>query len=106
MAKRLSEKQKKIIINGFKDGETIEALSRAFKCTKLTIIRNLKKDLGETTYKKVALKIKNSAQNNQIHENASIETADNELRLETSKNNFKEISNLNKSAIDLNQPTV
>ncbi len=50
MAKRLSEKQKKEIAKNFLDGETIEVLSKRFECTKLTIIRNLKKNLGETKF--------------------------------------------------------
>ena len=68
MAKRLTEKQKKIIIKSFKDGSTIEYLSNEFKCTDSTIIRNLKKDLGEKTYKLFAEKNKKSFQNN-INEN-------------------------------------
>ena len=63
MAKRLTEKQKKIIINNFKDGSTIEDLSKEFKCTNSTIIRNLKKDLGEKTYKSFANRNKNIIQN-------------------------------------------
>ena len=52
MAKRLTEKQKKEIIEGFKDGVDIDSLSKDFNCTKLTIIRNLKINLGEENYKK------------------------------------------------------
>ena len=47
MAKRLTEKQKKLIITSFKDGSTIEHLSKEFECTDSTIIRNLKKYLGD-----------------------------------------------------------
>ncbi len=53
MAKRLSEKQKKEIIQGFKDAKTIDFLSKKFNCTKLTIIRNLKANLGEEIYKRL-----------------------------------------------------
>ena len=56
MAKRLTEKQKKIIINSFRDGTTVNDLSKEFKCTTSTIIRNLKKELGEKTYKELANK--------------------------------------------------
>ncbi len=51
MAKRLSEQQKKEIIKFFINGKTIDQLSNEFKCTKLTISRNLKKNLGENEYK-------------------------------------------------------
>ena len=50
MAKRLSERQKEEIAKNFVDGETVEMLSKRFECAKLTIIRNLKKILGETKF--------------------------------------------------------
>ena len=53
MAKRLSEEQKKIIINCFKAGKSAEYLAEEFNCTNTTIIRNLKKDLGEKLYKEL-----------------------------------------------------
>ena len=51
MAKRLTNTQKEQLILLFKDGRTIEFLSEKFGCTKLTIVRNLKKNLGEKSYK-------------------------------------------------------
>ena len=51
MAKRLTNKQKEQLIQFFKDGKNIEFLSEKFECTKLTIVRNLKKNLGEKGYK-------------------------------------------------------
>ena len=53
MAKRLTENQKKEIIKSFSEGKQIELLSQEFDCTKLTIIRNLKKNLGEEAYKEL-----------------------------------------------------
>ncbi len=50
MAKKLSEKQKEEIVNFFKSGKSIDQLSKEFNFTKLTIVRNLKKNLGETKY--------------------------------------------------------
>ena len=50
MAKRLTEKQKEEIIKCFTNGETIDVLALKFGCTKLTIVRNLKKSLGEPTF--------------------------------------------------------
>ena len=53
MAKRLSEEQKKEIILSFTNGKTIDFLSKNFRCTKSTIIRNLKKTLSELEYKEL-----------------------------------------------------
>ncbi len=63
MAKRLTDNQKSEISKRFKNGETIETLSKKFGCTKLTIIRNLKKLLGESIYEDLAIKSKSSAKN-------------------------------------------
>ena len=58
MAKRLTEKQKEEIKINFLDHQSVEFLSEKFKCTKTTIIRNLKKSLGEKKYKEISQKIK------------------------------------------------
>ena len=71
MTKRLTEKEKEVMVNRFKDGTTIEYLSNKFKCTDSTIIRNLKKNLGEKKYKLFAKKNKESVQNN-INEDKKI----------------------------------
>ena len=64
MAKRLTEKQKSEIAENFKNGKTIEALSKDFNCTILTITRNLKKNLGEIIFKQLAKKNKISDKSN------------------------------------------
>ena len=51
MAKRLSEENKKNIVKSFKRGNTLDQLAEEFSCTKPTIIRNLKKFLGEKRFK-------------------------------------------------------
>ena len=51
MARRLTEKQKKEIIELFISGRSIEELSTKFDCAKLTISRNLKKNMGDKKYK-------------------------------------------------------
>ena len=53
MAKRLSQEEKKEIIQGFKNGISINKLSERFNCTKLTISRNLKKILGNEQYERI-----------------------------------------------------
>ena len=42
------------MIRCFTLGKTLEELSQEFKCTKLTISRNLKKNLGEKKYKELS----------------------------------------------------
>jgi len=106
LAKRLTEKQKKTLTNRFKDGEAIDYLSKEFQCTNLTIIRNLKKELGEKTYKELAQKIKKSLKKNNINENANIDNSDTDLKLENSNNNFKEKRNLIKVDNESNLPCV
>ena len=50
MAKRLTEKQKDDIKNLFVNGEELDSLKNRFEVSKLTIIRNLKKSLGDKDY--------------------------------------------------------
>ena len=53
MAKRLTEKQKEEIKINFLDNQSIDNLSEKFNFSKTTIIRNLKKSLGEKKYKEI-----------------------------------------------------
>ena len=53
MAKRLSEKEKTILVKCFTEGKTINELAEEFDCTKLTITRNLKRNLGNEKYKEL-----------------------------------------------------
>ena len=62
MAKRLTEIQKKEIIKSFTEGKSIDLLSQEFECTKLTIIRNLKRNLGEKSYKELTEQNKSTTQ--------------------------------------------
>ena len=50
MAKRISEKEKKEIINDFFNNKSLDEISSKFNFTKLTITRYLKKSLGEEKY--------------------------------------------------------
>ena len=88
MTKRLTEKQKEIIVNSFKNGSNIEDLSNEFKCTNSTIIRNLKKNLGDKMYKLLAKKNKNSIQNN--NENINVDISDTDLKLVSTNKDFNE----------------
>ena len=60
MAKRLSEKQKIEIIKLFSGGKTIDELAKIFNCTKLTISRNLKKNIDQEKYKEMVSRSKKS----------------------------------------------
>ena len=60
MTKRLTEKQKEEIVKSFKNGIDIGVLSQKYNCTNSTIIRNLKKNLGELKYKEFFNKRKSS----------------------------------------------
>ncbi len=51
MARRISEKEKIIIVQGFTDGKSIDQLVIEFNRAKSTIVRILKKHLGENLYK-------------------------------------------------------
>ena len=95
MGKRLSEEQKKIIVDSFKNGASIEDLSNNFDCTNTTIIRNLKKSLGETLYKELNEKNKNSLFVNKTNENLRKNRT--HLALDSSKNDLAENENATKS---------
>ena len=60
MTKRLTDKQKEEILVSFKSGTPITVLSDIYNCTNTTIIRNLKKHIGEIKYKELSTKSKSS----------------------------------------------
>ena len=60
MAKRLTDKGKELIIESFYEGKTIDALAKEFDCTNSTIVRNLKRILGNEKYKELIKKSKMS----------------------------------------------
>ena len=58
LTKRLTQKQKEEIVKSFESGKDIEDLSQKYSCTNSTIIRNLKRILGELKYKELINKSK------------------------------------------------
>ena len=68
MAKRLTIKQKDEIVRIFKGGKSLDDIAKQFNCTKSTITRNLKKNLGENEYE--SLKTNNSFSQNNLDINA------------------------------------
>jgi len=53
MPKKVSEKEKQAMVNGFLNGETILELSEKFNCSKPTISRHLKKQIEEHKFKEL-----------------------------------------------------
>ena len=113
MAKRLTVKQKEEISLLFFNGANIKEISNKYKCSKLTIARNLKKSLGEEKYNVLLIKQKsenklfeNSKQKiNNLIENEnisnksisddSLEKIKNEKEFSSKMNEFIEIAPLN-----------
>ncbi len=91
MAKRLSENEKIALLKFFNEGKTIDKIALQFNCTKSTIVRNIKKIIGEDKYKQLN---KNSKKINKSFEDK--ENLD-------KKNNFDD-SNLDISANEENFP--
>ena len=73
MAKRLSNNERDEILKAFANGSTLDQLSDQFKFTKLTISRNLKKNLGDQKYQDLFKRNKSARKNikNQINNNPS-----------------------------------
>ena len=69
MTKRLTEKQKDEIVESFKSGIDIDVLAKQNNCTSSTIIRNLKKNLGELKYKEYFNKKKSSKEKSITNKN-------------------------------------
>jgi len=60
LTKRLTDSQRKELVQNFESGKSIDFLSKAYDCTKLTVSRNLKKNLGDLKYKELIQKNKSS----------------------------------------------
>ena len=106
MAKRLSEKNKEEILKSFLEGKTLDELSENFKCTKLTISRNLKKNLGDKEYKKLIKQKNSKTKSNSNKENSFSKDIKNEIEtvLENKKKNdeytfTKNLQNENDSSL-------
>ena len=102
MAKRLTEKQKSDIAEYFKNGKAIEALAKEFNCSILTITRNLKKNLGEITYKELLENNKNLYESNTLLKKDKKKKKDFELAKKISKNEFSENQTFDANQFDNN----
>ena len=88
MPKKVSEIQKKEMIESFINGKTIDELSSKFKCAKTTITRHLKQNISENDYKNL---VKKSNQKKEFFSktNENVKSQSSELELKLSKNNLK-----------------
>ena len=96
MAKRLTEDQKKKLISIFQKGIKIEELSQRFNCSKLTIVRNLKKNLGESKYREIITNNKNLITDSRKLEKSKKIKSD----IDSAVAGNTSINNLNKNASD------
>jgi hypothetical protein len=69
LPKRLTENQKEEIVKSFKSGTDIDVLSKIYACTNSTIIRNLKKNLGDLKYKELIKKSKHLKEKPETNKN-------------------------------------
>ena len=102
MARRISEKQKQDIVNDFISNKSLEEVAQKYKFTKATIIRNLKKILGESKFNE-HLKISKSSvkelNNNQVDQDLLSTPLEQNFDTQNSntflENTFLEIAPLN-----------
>ena len=92
MTKRLTEKQKEEIVNSFKSGMNIDLLSQKHNCTSSTIIRNLKKILGELKYKELFKKSKSLRGKSTSNKNKANDLREKVFNNEDLKNDFKVVN--------------
>jgi len=85
LTKRLTEKEKEEILKSFKSGRDVDSLSQKYSCTNSTIIRNLKKNLGESKYKALIKKSKSLEKKPEANKNQT----ENLLNANFDNENFK-----------------
>ncbi len=91
MAKRLSEEQKEEMLQSFSNGKTIDELSHDFNFSKVTIIRNLKKNLGESIFKKLIKNRKTTKEISFNEENEETNHSNIGLGLDSINNDLNDI---------------
>ena len=88
MPKKLSESQKKEMINSFSNGISIDQLSERYKITKTTITRHLKKEIDEKQFKRIIEKNNKNKRESKNQFNKKLDNLSNTQEL-----NHDEISN-------------
>ncbi len=102
MTKRLTEKQKQEIVKSFKSGIDIDALSQKYSCTKSTIIRNLKKNLGILKYNLLIKKSKSLEKQPETNESQTETLLEANFDNEDIKNNSNDPKILNENITSSN----
>ena len=97
MPKRLTAKQKEEIVMSFKSGMDIDVLSQKYSCTNSTIIRNLKKNLGESKYKDCINKSKSLKEKPETNKNKTNDLEEKIFDNEDFKNDYKDHKVLNEN---------
>lgn len=95
MTKRLTEKQKDEILESFNSGMDIDALAQKNSCTSSTVVRNLKKKLGELKYKALINKSKSLKEKSKTNKNQTNNLLKINLNSEDVKKDYKEHEVLN-----------
>ena len=95
MTKRLTDKQKEEIVESFKSGMDIGILAQENNCTNLTIIRNLKKNLGESKYKEFINKSKSIKEKSKTNKNQTNNLLKTNFENEDLKSDYEEHKVLN-----------
>ena len=97
LPKRLTAKQKEEIVMSFKSGMDIDVLSQKYSCTNSTIIRNLKKNLGESKYKDFIKKSKSLKEKPETNKNKTNDLEEKIFDNEDFKNDYKDHKVLNEN---------
>ena len=95
MPKRLTAKQKEEIVISFKSGTDIDSLSQEYCCSNSTIIRNLKKNLGELKYEELINKSKSLKEKSRTNKNQTNNLSKINFDNEDVKKDYKEHKDLN-----------
>ena len=102
LAKRLTDEEKKEIIKSFKSGIDIDSLAQKYTCTNSTVIRNLKKDLGEFKYKEFFDKSKFLKRKSLTNKNQTNDLLETNIDNENPKINSNDPNVLNENIIASN----
>ena len=95
LTKRLTEKQKEEILESFKSGKDIDTLAQENNCTNLTIIRNLKKKLGDSKYKEFIKKSKSTKEKSKTNKKQTNNLLKTNFEIEDIKDDPKDQKVLN-----------
>ena len=88
MAKKVTDNQRKEMVDSFVNGKSIDQLSHIYNFSKITVSRNLKLSVGESEYKKLVKRNKKIKQNHgKIFDDKFLEKDFQENKIENISNN-------------------